>query len=290
MDWAIDYLVGPDYLKVMKTPLMRGRFFTPQDDEHAPPVVVIDDVLARTYFPDEDPIGKRVYLQAPKRTAEIVGVVAHVKQWGLDQDDMQPLRAQLYEPWMQMPDDFIAMAPSGAVMVVRYEGDTSTAFDAIRSTNRQMSSQQVMYGDQTMNDVISVSMATRRFAMILLGAFAALALLLACVGIYGVMAYLVSQRTQEIGIRMALGARRGDVLGLVLWRGARLTLIGAAIGLCSAMALTRLMRSLLFDVSPTDPIVLGSVSLLLIAVALAACLIPARRAASIDPMRALRTE
>ncbi len=290
MSWAIDYIVEPDYLKVMEIPLKRGRFFTPQDSEHAPRVAVIDEVFARKYFPGADPIGKRIDLNTSGTRLEIVGVVAHVKQWGLDLDDTNSLRAQLYLSCLQMPDDFIAMTPSASGMVVRYEGSLTAVFSAIRRVNKQMSIEQVIYGDQTMESVISDTMASRRFAMILLAAFAALALVLACVGIYGVMAYLVSQRTQEMGIRMALGAQRRDVLTLVLWQGARLTLIGAGIGIGTALALTRLMRTLLFDVSPTDPAILTSVSILLVLVALAACFIPARRAASIDPMQTLRTE
>jgi predicted permease len=275
----------------MQIPLQRGRFLTAQDDEHAPLVVVIDEVFARKFFPDQDPIGKRIHLVYNSgKSAQIVGIVAHVKQWGLDSDDAQSLRAEYYLPCMQSSDDFLAGMRSGPGMVVRYNGSLAAVMDSIRRVNKQMSSEQVIYGDQTMDSMISDSMATRRFAMILLGAFAGLALLLACLGIYGVMAYLVRQRTQEIGIRMALGAQRGDVVSLVLWRGARLTLAGAGIGVGATLIFTPLMRSLLFDVSPSDPLILGCGSLLLIAVALAACLIPARRAASIDPMRALRTE
>jgi predicted permease len=291
MSQTIDYIVDPDYLKVMQIPLKRGRFLTMQDDEHSPLVVVIDDVFARKFFPGQDPIGKHIHLVYNSgKLAQIVGIVAHVKQWGLDSDDAQSLRAEYYLPCMQASDDFLAGMRSGPGMVVRYDGSLATVLDSIRRVNKQMSSEQVIYGDQTMDSVISDSMAARRFAMILLGAFAGLALVLACVGNYAVMAYLVGQRTQEIGIRMALGAQRGDVLSLVLRRGARLTLIGAGIGTGAALALTPLMRSLLFDVSPSDPVILGSGSLLLIAVALAACVIPARRAASIDPVRALRTE
>jgi predicted permease len=290
MSWAIDYIVEPDYLSVMRIPLQRGRFLTRQDDEHSPPVAVIDDVFARKYFPGQDPIGKRIHLNGPDRKLEIVGVVQHVKQWGLDLDDANPLRAQLYLACMQMPDNFVAMASSSSGMVVRYQGSLAPVFDAIRATNKQISTEQVIYGEQTMESVIADSMASRRFAMILLGAFAALALVLACVGIYGVMAYLVSQRTQEVGIRMALGAQRSHVLLMVFQDGARLTLMGVAIGLGSAIALTRLMGNLLFDVKPADPAVLAGVGVLLIVVALAACIVPARRAASIDPIKALRAE
>ena len=287
MNWAIDYIVEPDYLKVMQTQLIGGRFFTPQDDGHSPAVAVIDEVLAHKFFPNQNPIGKQIYLNNTGAKVEIVGVAAHVKQWGLDLDDSNSLRAQLYLPCLQMPDSFIS---AGTGVVVRYRGSMAAAFDSIRAANKQMSSQQVIYGAQSMESILSDSMADRRFAMILLGAFAALALVLSSVGIYGVMAYLVGERTQEIGIRMALGAKRGDVLSHVLWRGARLTLIGAGLGIGATLLLTPLMRSLLFNVKSYDPIILASVCVLLVAVALAACFIPARRAASIDPMQALRTE
>jgi predicted permease len=291
MGWTIDYIVDPDYLRVMQIPLKRGRFLTRQDDEHAPLVVVIDEVFARKFFPGQDPIGKRIHLVYNSgKVAQIVGIVGHVKQWGLDADDTQSLRAQYYLPCMQAGDDFLAGIRSGTGLVVRYDGSLAAVLDSIRRVNKQMSNEQVISGEQTMESMISDSMAQRRFAMILLGAFAALAVLLACIGIYGVMAYLVSQRTQEVGIRMALGARRGDVLLLVFRDGAKLALIGVAVGIVGAIALTRKMGDLLFNVSPTDPVILAGVGALLVFVAMAACIIPARRAASIDPMRALRTE
>jgi predicted permease len=290
MNWAIDYIVEPDYLKAMQIALKRGRFFTAQDDEHSPLVAVVDEVFARKFFPGQDPIGKRIVMNNAARRLEIVGVVDHVKQWGLDLDDTQSLRAQLYIPCMQMPDDFIAMISGGTGVVARYTGNLAPAFDAIRRTSRQMSSQQVIYGDQTMESVIADSIAQRRFAMILLGAFAVMALVLASVGIYGVIAYVVGQRTQEIGIRMALGAQRRDVLGLVLWQGTRLALLGAALGIAGAFALTRLMTDLLYGVAATDPATFAGLALLLVVVAIAACYIPARRAMRVNPVAALRYE
>ncbi len=216
--------------------------------------------------------------------------MGHVKQWGLDLDDTHSLRAQLYLPCMQMPDNFVAMTPSGSAVMLRYEGSLSAVLDSIRHTNRQMSSQQVIYGVQTMESLISDSLAARRFAMILLGAFAVLALVLASVGIYGVIAYVVGQRTQEIGIRMALGAQRNDVLRLVVWQGTRLALMGVSIGIAGALALTRLMTKLLYGVSATDPLTFAGLALILTAVAIAACCLPARRAMRVDPVVALRYE
>jgi predicted permease len=291
MNWVIDYIVDPDYLRVMQIPLLRGRFLAPGDDEHSPLVVVVDDVFARKFFPGQDAIGKRIHLvNHGDKVAEIVGIVGHVKQWGLDADDTQSLRAQYYLSCMQMPDDFLAGSRSGTGMLLRYTGSLGATLDSLRQVNKQMSTEQVIFGEQSMESVVSDSLAARRFAMILLGAFAALAVMLACIGIYGVMAYLVSQRTQEIGIRMALGAQRGEVLAIVFRSGARLAVAGVGAGIVGAIALTRLMSSLLFEVSPTDPIVLACVCGLLVVVALAACILPARRAASIEPMQALRTE
>jgi ABC-type antimicrobial peptide transport system permease subunit len=174
--------------------------------------------------------------------------------------------------------------------MLRYDGNLSAVLDSIRHTNLQMSSQQVIYGVQTMESLISDSLAARRFAMILLGAFAVLALVLASVGIYGVIAYVVGQRTQEIGIRMALGAQRNDVLRLIVWEGARLALMGVCIGIAGALTLTRLMTGLLYGVSATDPLTFAGLALVLTAVAIAACCLPARRAMRVDPVVALRYE
>ena len=290
MNWAIDYIVEPDYLKTMGIPLLRGRFFSAQDNEHAPLVVVVDDVFAQKYFPNEDPIGKRLNINRFDRLAEIVGVVGHVKQWGLDTDDQQSLRSGLYIPCMQMPDAFVAMTPSGSAVLVRSDGSSSGLLDSIRHVSAQMSNQQVIYGAQTMDSLISDSLASRRFSMILLAVFAALALLLASVGIYGVTSYVVGQRAQEIGIRMALGAQRGDILYLILGRGGKLAGMGVVVGLAAALCLTRLMASLLYGVRATDPITFAVVAILLTVVALVACYVPARRATKFDPMVALRYE
>jgi len=290
MSWGIDFIVEPGYLKDMGIPLQRGRFFTDQDNEHSPRVVVVDDVFARKFFPDRDPIGKRILSDNFAGPVEIVGVVGHVKQWGLDMDDTQKLRAQFYLPCMQMPDGFIAMTPSGSTMIVRSDAAAAGLIDSIRHASQQISNESVIFGPQSMDDVIAVSLAERRFSMILLVAFAALALLLASVGIYGVISYVVGQRTHEIGIRMALGAHQLDILRLVLGGAGRLAGIGIALGVASALGLTRLMTNLLYGVGPNDLLTFIAAPAILILVALFASYLPARRATKVDPMVALRYE
>jgi predicted permease len=288
--WAIDYIVEPGYLKAMEIPLLRGRFFTDQDNEHSPPVIVVDDVFARKFFPNEDPIGKRIISGNFADPAQIVGVVGHVKQWGLDMDDTQKLRAQFYIPCMQMPDSFVTMQASGSALVVRSSQAGAGLLDSIRHVSQQISNQQIIFGPQTMDQIIADSLAERRFSMILFAVFAALALLLASVGIYGVISYVVGQRTHEIGIRIALGARQPDILRLILTGASRLALIGVAVGLILALGLTRLMASLLYGVGPHDPLTFIVVPAILISVALLASYLPARRATRVDPITALRYE
>lgn len=291
MNWAIDYIVEPDYLQAMGIPLQRGRFFTTSDDEHSPLVTVIDDVFARKYFPRQDPVGKRIYLnRGGGQLAEIVGVVGHVRQWGLAADDSQSLRSEIYLPCMQMPDDFIAMAPSGSSVIVRSDKAASGLSEDLRRLSAEMSNEQVIYGTLTMDALISQSLATRRFLMILLLAFASVALLLASIGIYGLISYVVAERTHEIGVRLALGARRFNVLGLVLRGGGQLAGVGVVIGMLLALVMSRLMVSLLYGISPADPLTFVGVALVLIVVALAACYIPARRATRVDPVEALRCD
>jgi predicted permease len=289
MKWAIDYIVGPDYLKVMGIPLRTGRFITPQDDQNSPRVVVVDEVFARSYFPGQDPVGKRINLNNGDAQVEIVGVVGHVKQWGLDLDDSQSLRAQFYIPAMQMPDAFIEGASATGVLI-RLDGSIpeSVVMEGIRRAIGGPSSQQVIFGTQTMASIISDTMAQRRFSMILLGAFAALALVLSSVGIYGVISYVVARRTQEIGIRMALGAKRADVVRMVLMDGTKLAFIGVCLGVTCALGLTRLMSKMLYGVTATDPVTFIAIPGILLIVAVAACYVPALRAMRVDPVIALR--
>jgi predicted permease len=290
MKTPLFYLVQSDYLKVMKIPLQRGRFVSAQDNEHSPLVTVIDERFAQLYFRGQDPIGKRINFEILNTAAEIVGVVGHVKQWGLDESPTTLVQAQCYFPLAQIPDRFIPLIASGAQVTVRTQGSPLAQVSVVRRALSQMNSQQVMYHTETLEGVISDSLAARRFSMILLGFFAALALVMSCVGIYGVISYLAGQRTHEIGIRMALGAERGDVLRMVLGEGAKMALGGVAIGLLAAFGLTRLMAKILFGVSAHDPLSFAAVAGLLILVALAACYVPARRATKVDPMVALRHE
>jgi len=290
MRWALHYVVEPAYLKVMKIPLLQGRFFDAHDDERSPLAIVVDDVFAEKFFPGENAVGKLIHLSNPDVVGQIVGVVKHVKQWGLDSDDKQSLRAQMYTPFMQLPDPAMALSASGTGIILRSQAPVPGLFESIRGVLRQMNNEYVVFRPETMEQTIAGSLAARRFSMILLGAFAALALLLASIGIYGVISYVVGQQTQEIGVRIALGARRSHVLGMVLGKGARLILAGVGAGIAAALALTRLMASLLFGVTATDPVTFLSVAGLLILVALLACLAPARRATRVDPMVALRCE
>ena len=290
MNWAISYVVQEDYLKLMGIPLLRGRFFSAQDNEHASHVVVVDDVFAKKYFGDQDPIGKRIVLEIKGGAAEIVGIVGHVNQWGLDSDDKQTLRAELYFPYMQLPDDAMRLSASGTGAIVRFHGDGQATVTAIRAGLKAMNGDQVMFNVQTMEEIIADSLAARRLSMIVLGVFAALAVGLASIGIYGVISYLVGQRTREIGIRMALGARPGNVLADILRQGAKMVGFGVIIGLAAAFGLTRLMASQLFGISATDPLTFAGVAAFLALVALAACYVPARRAMRVDPIVALRYE
>src|SRR5208282_3627931 len=201
-----------------------------------------------------------------------------------------PIQAQCYFPLAQFPDKFLSLVAGGVGVAVRTKGSPLMAVSPLRRTLSHLNSQQVMYNVRTMDGIIAGSLAARRFSMILLGIFAALALVMSCVGIYGVISYLVGQRVHEIGIRMALGAERRDVLRMVLGEGAKMALVGVAIGVVAAFALTRLMEKMLFGVSAHDPLSYAGVAGLLVLVALAACYIPARRATKVDPMAALRHE
>jgi predicted permease len=290
MKQATFYTVQPDYLQAMGIPLLRGRFLSSDDKEHSPLVTVIDGRFAELYFGNQDPIGKHINFDMMNAAAEIVGVVGHVKQWGLDADATSSIQAQCYFQVMQIPDQFVPLLIGYTGVVVRTAGSPLAQVGSIRHALNLINSQQVMYNIRTMDGIVADSLAARRFSMVLLGIFAALAVVMSCVGIYGVVSYLSSQRTHEIGVRMALGAERRDVLRMVLGEGAKMALVGVAIGLVVAFGLTRLMANLLYGVSAHDPLTFAGVAGLLILVALAACYVPARRATKVDPMEALRYE
>jgi len=284
------YIVGPDYLKVMKIPLLRGRFITAQDDANSPGVCVIDEDFARKYFGNQDPIGKRLNFELVFTQLQIVGVVGHVKQFGLDEGAHAPVLAQFYVSDLQLPDAVIKAFASEAGYVVRTEGSPDAFAGSIRRATHDFNSKTVLYDTEAVDHTISQSLAARRFAMILLAVFAGLALLLSSIGIYGVISYVVGQRTHEIGIRMALGAQPSDVLKIVMGHAAALALIGVAIGLAAGAGLTRLMSKILYGVSATDPLTFALVAVVLTLVALAACYVPALRAMRVDPVVALRHE
>jgi predicted permease len=290
MKWTLSYVVGPGYLDTMSIRLLRGRFLGPEDGPRSAPVAVVDDVFARTYFPDGEVVGRRIHLERRPEPIEIVGVVGHVKQWGLDTDDRNSLRAQLYVPWTQASDGLTALLATGAGVAVRTDGEPRQALVPLRDSIGRMGSQYAVFGAQTMPEIVTQSLGRQRFAMVLFAIFGGLALVLASIGIYGVVSYLVGQRTGELGLRMALGAQRGDILRMILAGGGRLTVIGIVLGTGCALGLSRLMEGLLYQVRPVDPPTFVAVGLGLLGVALAACAVPARRASRVDPMVALRQE
>ena len=273
-----------DYFHVMHIPLRSGRDFGPQDfDEKAPLVGIVNDEMVRQYFPNENPLGKRVRW-ARDRTVQwisIIGVAGDVKHFGLD----LPEQPALYSPYTQ-----INPWKRWMTFAARTQSDPASMEQAVKSQIWKVDSQLPITRVRTMNEVEAASFAARRFNMLLLMLFAGLALVLAAVGVYGVMSYAVTQRTHEIGIRMALGAQMGSVIKLIMKSGLLIAVIGVAIGLAGAFALTRLMRSLLFAVEATDRVTFAGVSLCLLLIALLACYIPARRAAKVDPLVALRYE
>jgi putative ABC transport system permease protein len=273
--------VTPGYLRAMGIPLLRGRFFTEQDGRETEEVIIINETLARRFFSQEDPTGKRLFLGFSTQVARrIVGVVGDVKHDTLTRD----YAPAVYVPYYQVPW-------SGRMsLAVRSSAQPSAVLASVREQIRSVDRDLPVFSVMTMNQVLSNSVAQPRFSTLMLGVFAGVALLLAAVGIYGVISYSVSQRTHEMGIRMALGAQPRDIFRLVVGQGMVLTLIGVGVGLAASFALTRFLESLLFGVSATDPATFAGVSVLLAAVALLACYLPARRATRVDPLVALRYE
>ena len=298
MLWALLYTTDPGYLKTMGIRLLRGRYIERRDMHRGAHVAVIDEVLARSVFPHEDPLGKSLVIGdvsgslGAEATApiEIVGVVGHVTQWGLDRDAGARVRSQLYLPVSQIPEQFLRGMIGSSVFVVRTAADPLSALAPVRGAVLAAGNDQPVYAARTMNEIVSASIADRRFSMLLLGIFAGLALFLAAIGIYGVIAYNVALRTREIGICVALGARQRDVLRAVVGQGMLPVAAGLGIGMAAALGLTRLMAGMLFGVHAGDPVTFLGVAVVLSAVALAATWLPARRAAGVPPLAALRIQ
>jgi predicted permease len=280
---ADERVVGGHYFEAMQIPLLRGRLFNHSDTLTNPQVVLVDEYMAKQLWPGQDPLGKRISfgdLTQERTWATVVGVVGRVKQYTLDSDS----RIAVYLPQSQHVGREMNV-------VLRSSGtDPAILTSAVRGELHELDRDLPMHGVRTMQQRVQESLARRRFSMLMLGLFAALALMLAAVGIYGVMSYLVTQRAREIGIRMALGATRHGILALVVRQGMRLALAGVGIGLLGALAITRLMSSLLFGVGTMDPLTFGAIAILLSAVALLAIYVPAQRAARVDPMISLRCE
>jgi predicted permease len=269
---------SPDYFRTMRIPLVKGRFFDERDLAESQPVLIINETFARRFWPDEDSLGKRISFSGPDGPwSEIVGVVRDTRHQRLDAE----AGLQTYRSYSQSAIPYMAL-------VARTDSDPSTVIGSIKSEILDLDSSLPVYSIRPMQETISRSLAPRRLQMILLGSFAGIALTLAAVGIYGVMSYSVSQRAHEMGIRMALGAQSRDLLKLIIGQGMRLTFIGLTVGLAGAFALTRLMESLLFGVSATDPMTFGVIALLLTAVAILACYLPARRATKVEQIIGLR--
>ena len=286
---GILYIASPGYVETMGIALLRGRTFSPQDTRNSPQVALIDEVFARQHFPNEDPLGKRLKLAVPgSESHEIVGVVKHVEHVGLD--GQTPVQAELYFDFNQIPLTVLPRYVRRVNLLVRTSSEPLSLAAPVRGQISALNKDQAVFNVRTMEQMLSQSVAARRFSMILLAIFAALALILAAVGIYGVISYSVAQRTREVGIRIALGAQTRDVLKLVVRDGLRLVMIGVAAGLAGALTLSRLMTTLLFAVAPTDLFTYATVALGLFGVALLACYIPARRATKVDPLVALRYE
>jgi putative ABC transport system permease protein len=266
----------------MRIPLIRGRFFDDRDTMGSQPVAIIDETMQRKYWPNEDPVGKRITFQGGQQNPiwrEIVGIVGHVKHKGLEGES----RVQYYIPHSQVQN-------ANMSLVVRTSGDPASLTGAVRGAISGLDKDLPVFRVKTMEQYVIDSMAQRRFAMTLLGIFASVALALAAVGLYGVLSYSITQRSHEIGVRMALGAQVRDVLRLVVGQGMLLAMIGVALGSVAAFLLTRLMANLLFGVKAGDPLTFAAIALLLTLVALVACFVPARRATKVDPIVALRYE
>jgi putative ABC transport system permease protein len=285
---GLRYHVSPAYFQTMGIELLKGRLFTAGDTPNTPMVVIIDEVLAQRYFPNEEPLGQRLKPSADAPSWEIVGIVRHAEPNSLDAQGPTP--AQFYLNFNQIPVERLPGYVRRLNLLTRTEAEPLSLAAAVRAQVAALNKDQAVFNVRTMEQTVAQTVAPRRFSMLLLTVFAVVALALASLGIYGLMSYAVAQRTREIGVRMALGAEVSDVLRLVLGQGMKLALVGVALGLVASLALTRLMKTLLFGVSATDPVTFAVIALLLTGVALLACWLPARRATKVDPLVALRCE
>lgn len=282
--------VTPDYLHVMQIPLRQGRFFSSHDRIGSESVVVVDEVMAKQAFPGRDPLGEHLWIGLDGDPVTVVGVVGHVRYWGLGGDDQAQIRAQLYYPFAQVPDHYVRRWSELMSVAVRTRIPPLQLVEPLRRAVRGATGDQVMYEVNTMEQLARSSLARQRFLMLLFGIFAGLALLLACIGIYGVLAYLTSQRVPEFGTRMALGATARDVLTLVLRSSFGMIFVGVATGVCAALAAGRLLQRTVEGMQSPEISTVALTVFILIAAALLASFIPARRAARIDPIKALREE
>jgi predicted permease len=288
---ALASCVTPDYLKVMGIPLLRGRFFNDEDRLGSQPVVVIDEHLARHAFAGQDPIGRSLWIPAMGPSpVQVVGVVGHVRHWGLAGDDQSRIRDQMYYPFEQVPPRLLHFFSSVMSIAVRTRIPPLNVVEPLRKELRGAAGDQVLYEARTMEQLVSASLARQRFLLRLFGTFAGLALLLACIGIYGVLAYLTRQRTPEIGVRIALGATARDVLWLVLRQSIAMVAVGVGAGMLAALAAGRMLRRSVEGVRPTEPSTFAIMISVLVVAALLASFAPARRASLVDPVKALRQE
>lgn len=288
---ALFSAVGPDYFRVMGIAMHRGRGFAGHDTSQSPRVAIIDDAFAARVFPGEEPIGQRIRLDRVDGPVEVVGVVGAVKHWGLDgRAAGHGSRVQVYVPMTQLPDALAPLAATAFSVVVRTSTTSADMLGTLRSTLRELDNGHVMVNGTGLEDGVARSLADRRFAVVLLGAFAVLGLTLAVVGVYGLVSYLGTGRTRELGVRIALGAQRHDIAVALLAPMGKVVLVGILLGLLGSVGVTRLITAMLFGVTPTDPVTLGSVAGLLALVALTASSVPVRRAWRVDPVVALRHE
>jgi predicted permease len=288
---ALATTVTPDYLKVMGIPLRRGRFFDDRDRMGAEFVIVIDDVFAENAFGTQDPVGKQIWMpQMGYGPFVVVGVVGHVRHWGFAGDDQAQVRAQFYYPFAQLPDKFLRRWSELMSVAVRTSIPPLSVVESLRGEVRGATGDQVLYEVRTMEQLARSTLDQHRFLLLLFGVFAGLALLLACIGIYGVLAYLTSQRVPEIGLRIALGATAREVIWLVLRQSLAMLFAGVAVGVLAALGAGRLLERSVEGVRSMEPLAFTMTVAILIAAGLFASWLPARRASKVDPIVALRYE